>query len=187
MWQSLGLSNFGTTQGLRSINFVGGFLILLLVRRLLGLITNESEVNNGSLDQSQRASKEAFAGSLNHTAVNICLFPPLFFFYGLYYTDILSAFSVLYAYKFHLKDQQNKVIFAGLASLLFRQTNIFWVAVFFGGLQLCRTVPKGRLDVEYPRRPTMFDVISGSWQHACAYDPFVSEASFEGLSSDITE
>jgi alpha-1,2-glucosyltransferase len=32
---------------------------------------------------------------LSHTVLNICLFPPLFFFSGLYYTDILALLVVI--------------------------------------------------------------------------------------------
>ena len=69
-----------------------------------------------------------------HTVLNMCLFPALFFFYALYYTDVASTFSVLYAYYCHLKKQKKRLFLAGLVSLWFRQTNIFWVAIFMGGL-----------------------------------------------------
>ena len=117
---------------------------------------------------------------LVHTTMNVYLFPPLFFFYGLYYTDVLSALSVLFAYQCYLKRQHDLVILAGLLSLLFRQTNIFWVSIFLGGLALCRIVPKGRSGVQFPSHPTFYDVIEGSWQHAAAYDPLISQACFEG-------
>ena len=96
-----------------------------------------------------------------HTAVNICLFPPLFFFSGLYYTDILSTCIVLGAYYYFLKDGEARrpksedgkadqglvpmSLFRGLtgyviglAALLMRQTNIFWVAIFMGGMEVVR-------------------------------------------------
>lgn len=115
-----------------------------------------------------------------HTIMNVYLFPPLFFFYGLYYTDVLSALSVLYAYKCYLAKQHITVMIAGLLSLLFRQTNIFWVSVFLGGLELCRNVPKGRPGIEFPSQPTLYNVVEGSWQHSSAYDPLISHACFEG-------
>ena len=100
-----------------------------------------------------------------HTAVNIILFPPLFFFSGLYYTDVISTFVVLLAYSAFLKNQGlpiirqfNKktntnsfslrmssgliVFLLGLGSLTMRQTNIFWVAVFLGGLDIVRSLKK---------------------------------------------
>ncbi|KAI5292607.1 glucosyltransferase [Ascosphaera acerosa] len=42
----------------------------------------------------------------NWTALNVCLFPPLFFFVGLYYTDLASLLLVLEAY---LSDTTDKV------------------------------------------------------------------------------
>jgi alpha-1,2-glucosyltransferase len=86
-----------------------------------------------------------------HTAVNICLFPPIFFFSGLYYTDVLSTYIVIKAYEHFLRGAtaQPGSIFTGVftyligvMALLMRQTNIFWVAVFMGGLELARAFHK---------------------------------------------
>ena len=78
-----------------------------------------------------------------HTAVNVCLFPPIFFFSGLYYTDVLSTCIVIRAYEFF--SSSDKSVFSpfmtfayGILALLMRQTNIFWVAVFLGGLEVVR-------------------------------------------------
>ena len=120
---------------------------------------------------------------LRHTTFNICLFPPLFFFYGLYYTDVASALSVLIAYHFYLTRQNKSFLVAGLVSLFFRQTNIFWVAVFMGGLEIMRALPVGRRAVEYPEKPGFWDIISGSWQHGCVYAPMVTHSDFKGLDS----
>lgn len=118
---------------------------------------------------------------LLHVLVNIYLFPVLFFFYGLYYTDVYSAFTVLFAYRCHLEHKPVGVMGAGLISLFMRQTNIFWVAVFLGGLEVCRTIPKGRAHFEFPCQPTIGDVVSGSWKYGRAYDPLIREAGVEGL------
>lgn len=118
---------------------------------------------------------------LIHNTLNTYFFPPLFFFYGLYYTDVLSALSVLYAYRCYLAKQSGATaLFVGLLSLFFRQTNIFWVSLFLGGLELCRAIPKDRDGTRFPKQPTFRDVIYGSWQYAAAYDPLISQASFEG-------
>ena len=155
----------------------------MLVRDLLFLIPKSQSTSSSSKKTTVLYSAENVR--LGHTALNICLFPPLFFLYGLYYTDVLSVVSVLCAYHCYLKKEYVKVIFAGLASLLFRQTNVFWVAIYLGGLELVRTLPKGRPDVEFPRRVTYHDVILGSWKHACAYDPLLSEAYIEGSAYTI--
>ncbi len=84
-----------------------------------------------------------------HTAFNISLFPLLFFFSGLFYTDILSTCVVLRMYRLFLERRgayRNSgeglvwLYITGIAALWMRQTNIFWVAVFMGGLELVRTI-----------------------------------------------
>ena len=142
---------------------------MLLTRRI-----NEGEEWDSESEQWPSAE-------LIHNTVNICLFPPLFFFSGLYYTDVLSALSVLYAYQCYLEKRYDYyAVLAGLLSLLFRQTNIFWVSLFLGGLAFCRAIPKGQADVDFSSDPGLYDVIQGSWKHSLAYDPLVSEASLEG-------
>lgn len=121
----------------------------------------------------------------NHALLNICVFPPLFFFYGLYYTDVISAQSVLMAYSLFSQGQTRSFVFVGLCTLLFRQTNIFWVSVFLGGLKVCRSLPTGRPGIEFPEVPNILDVVEGSWQHASIYNPLVSQAGFEGLGRSI--
>lgn len=167
---------------LRFTNIIGSVLLAWLVRSLLLLNIEVRDGNCGRKHESNVRCKRCpnWSGwELIHTTINVYLFPPLFFFYGLYYTDVLSALSVLYAYRCYLAKQQTRVLFAGLLSLLFRQTNIFWVSFFLGGLELCRTIPKGRPEIEFPSQPTFYDVIEGSWQHASAYDPLISQACFE--------
>ncbi|KHJ35914.1 putative glycosyltransferase family 59 protein [Erysiphe necator] len=79
-----------------------------------------------------------------HTAFNIALFPPLFFFSGLFYTDVISLFSVLVVYKLVLDRKKScngyynnlSLLIAGIASLTIRQTNIFWTTIFSGAIDL---------------------------------------------------
>ena len=120
--------------------------------------------------------------ALGHTVLNMCLFPPLFFFYALYYTDVSSTLSVLVVYYCHLQGHRKSLVIAGLVSLWFRQTNIFWIAIFMGGLDLVRSLKKGRCGFEYAASPTFTDVILGSWRHTCIYDEYVHRALFAGLS-----
>ncbi|KAH7150424.1 DIE2/ALG10 family-domain-containing protein [Dactylonectria estremocensis] len=84
-----------------------------------------------------------------HTAVNIALFPVLFFFSGLYYTDVASTAAVLAAYLHHLRrlgrDRSSLgsdavTVILGIATLLFRQTNVFWVVVYMGGVEAVHAV-----------------------------------------------
>lgn len=124
---------------------------------------------------------EWFPTALDHNALNICLFPPLFFFYALYYTDVLSVAILLDVY-FSFQSQRRVRLFVGcLISLSFRQTNVFWAAIFFGGLDLARNLKKGHPGIEFPDNPDFLDVIKGSWQRSCLYDPTLRNAHFEGL------
>ncbi|KAH6673956.1 DIE2/ALG10 family-domain-containing protein [Plectosphaerella plurivora] len=79
-----------------------------------------------------------------HTALNIALFPVLFFFSGLYYTDVMSTLLVLVAFDNSLDRLSRKksslnnsiwTVFLGTATLFMRQTNIFWIVVFLGGIE----------------------------------------------------
>ncbi|OLN98044.1 Dol-P-Glc:Glc(2)Man(9)GlcNAc(2)-PP-Dol alpha-1,2-glucosyltransferase [Colletotrichum chlorophyti] len=79
-----------------------------------------------------------------HLGWNIALFPVLFFFSGLYYTDVVSTLSVLVAYYHHLhrvREERSSfmsdlaTILLGVLALLMRQTNVFWVVVYIGGLE----------------------------------------------------
>ena len=79
--------------------------------------------------------------SISHTAFNIALFPPLFFFSGLFYTDVLSTCAVLRMYRLFLQRKGLLWLYlAGSLALTMRQTNIFWVAIFLGGLEVVRTI-----------------------------------------------
>ncbi len=84
-----------------------------------------------------------------HTAINIALFPVLFFFSGLYYTDVVSTLFVLVAYQNHLArlGSDNPGILSGIwtvilgvATLFMRQTNVFWVVVYMGGAEAFHAV-----------------------------------------------
>ncbi|KAI9054521.1 hypothetical protein LZ554_001678 [Drepanopeziza brunnea f. sp. 'monogermtubi'] len=88
-----------------------------------------------------------------HTALNIALFPLLFFFTGLFYTDVLSTCLVLRVYRLFLerkgayRDSGEGLFWiypTGIVALWMRQTNIFWVAVFLGGLEVVRTIEANR-------------------------------------------
>ncbi|CAG7561585.1 unnamed protein product [Fusarium equiseti] len=106
-----------------------------------------------------------------HTAFNIALFPLLFFFSGLYYTDVASTAAVLAAFLNHLKrmgrDQSSilsdlTTILLGVFTLFFRQTNVFWVVVFMGGLEAVHAIKT--LRPEHVDRPVIF-TLSGQLKH----------------------
>ncbi|KAK7191019.1 hypothetical protein DPSP01_007809 [Paraphaeosphaeria sporulosa] len=136
---------------LRALNVGAICLICLLsyqIRRLLRRplpprrTRTEASVPQFKDDETQTSLLDA------HTALNISLFPPLFFFSGLYYTDVLSTLVVLAAYSTYLSQRGTHnyllssllIINIGVLALLFRQTNIFWVAVFPAGLAVVDTL-----------------------------------------------
>ncbi|XP_003384944.1 PREDICTED: dol-P-Glc:Glc(2)Man(9)GlcNAc(2)-PP-Dol alpha-1,2-glucosyltransferase-like [Amphimedon queenslandica] len=87
------------------------------------------------------------------SSLTLSLFPPLFFFNFLYYTDVGSTLFVLFGY---LMSRQHRHLLASISlgvSLLFRQTNIVWAA-FVGGASILR-----HLELELSRNkklPSLF-------------------------------
>ncbi|GAB7348223.1 hypothetical protein MBLNU459_g6220t1 [Dothideomycetes sp. NU459] len=128
-----------------------------------------------------------------HVALNVCLFPPLFFFGALYYTDVASSLFVLIFYYHFLAIHSDTgptllesatSISLAVWSLLFRQTNIFWVGVFPLGILLVNklghrqvTSPVRKDHVEFQR--DFHDVIQKSWANSIIYDAQLGEASME--------
>lgn len=131
-----------------------------------------------------------------HSALNIALFPPLFFFSALYYTDIASTLSVLLFYYFFMRSYQRyfttpgryaTLVLLGLSSIMFRQTNIFWVAVFPAAFDLISELDKGHQAVKdsmYRRvegfGDTLYSVAKTSWKMEVVYDPPVRHAASDG-------
>jgi alpha-1,2-glucosyltransferase len=163
------------TEALRTVNVATS--ALFLPWRLQTLLDAIHQVRNS----------RPLGAWLSHTVLNICLFPPLFFFTSLYYTDILALLAVVEAYNWDLKRSSKKgyavlqtllFVFMGLAALVCRQTNIFWVSVFLGGLQVVRTVHQSS---ETCKASGLSEVVACSLQNE-VFDPLVSEASLPGTS-----
>ncbi|KAI6782809.1 uncharacterized protein J7T54_000952 [Emericellopsis cladophorae] len=119
-----------------------------------------------------------------HTALNIALFPLLFFFSGLYYTDVVSTFVVLVAFQNSLRRmgpgqpttaRDIASVTLGLMALFMRQTNVFWVVVFNGGLEAVhavKTLHPGKASA--PRGLTLWGKLKfslGRWMHGDLHDP----------------
>ena len=175
---------------LRSINLVAVFGLLWAVRGLVshlsGLSDEEAQINDKQESQSLNGGSALGNGSrvngrLTHIVVNVLLFPPLFFFYGLYYTDVFSVLSVLLTYLLHVQKRRIWVIVAGLVSLGFRQTNVFWVGIYLGGLELQRMLPRGSIERDLSSEASIWNVLCSSWTSGCVHDPLLKEASFEGM------
>lgn len=77
-------------------------------------------------DKSRSASRRIFS------ALALSTFPVLYFFTFLYYTDAGSTFFTLFMYLMTLYGCHKAAAFLGVCAVLFRQTNIIWVAFCAG-------------------------------------------------------
>lgn len=131
--------------------------------------------------------------------MNIALFPVIFFFSGLYYTDGASTLVVLLAYWVHLtrapKAQPSflsdlATIMLGLLALFMRQTNIFWVVVYMGGLEAVQAVK--RLTSKTAARPQSDTIVDQVKFHLSCYasgevhDPSLDETTPIGEKSMLS-
>ena len=91
--------------------------------------TNKTEISH-DID----LEKKSFAN-----AVVLSTFPLLYFFTFLYYTDQGSTFMVLLMYWFSLQENHLTAALTGTVAVIFRQTNIIWVA-FVAGNSLLRII-----------------------------------------------
>ena len=184
---------------LRSLNLaVNCFAVPSVVRGIqILLVFKDQEAKKRKTPSQNSQFLNTWAG---HTSINIALFPLLFFFSALYYTDVVSTFSVLASYWLFLLFEPEAVIprrpssirsgslkgltifFAGLVSLTFRQTNIFWVSVFLGGLELVRTLKAigSRGPSSFKNDKSLEGVFRRSWKHTYIYDPPAAEANIAG-------
>jgi alpha-1,2-glucosyltransferase len=121
-----------TTEDLRNVSAVLLWLLFVSLRVFRSLRRREEQ------------------GGILYRELNVMLFPLFFFFSALYYTDLLSALTVMVSYIFWGLGQSTVTssivlcrimhFLSGLMALATRQTNIFWVAIFLGGLQVVQTV-----------------------------------------------
>ncbi|KAK3398401.1 DIE2/ALG10 family-domain-containing protein [Sordaria brevicollis] len=138
-----------TPSSLRSNNLVATLLTALLALSCRRRI----EAQTATATATGKEEKEGSAVSLYayHTAINIALFPVIYFFSGLYYTDVASTLVVLVAYRNHLDRVVSPArkpgflnglwtVVLGVAALFMRQTNVFWVVVYMGGLEVAHVV-----------------------------------------------
>lgn len=68
------------------------------------------------------------------SALSLSTFPVLYFFNFLYYTDAGSTFFILFTYLMTLFGCHKASALLGACAILFRQTNIIWVAFCAGSL-----------------------------------------------------
>ncbi|KFY85631.1 hypothetical protein V500_08236 [Pseudogymnoascus sp. VKM F-4518 (FW-2643)] len=120
-------------------------------------------------------------------ALNVCLFPPLFFFSGLYYTDVLSTLVIVVAYFAFQRGAGGASVGGGLVAyglgvvgLVMRQTNVFWVGVFLAGMEWVRTctdmVAKGPSRGGPGKDASLIERALGPYTRGELHDPPLEEA-----------
>jgi alpha-1,2-glucosyltransferase len=165
------------------------FIVSYLVLRTLQHRDNPSKrLHEGEVISKSDPSAEDTTLIVDaHSAFNVALFPPLFFFSTLYYTDVISTLTVLLAYGAYLLKPKTgggvmtdaSAVLLGTIALLFRQTNIFWVAVFPAGLAVVDA-----LKVDTPstasRSRDITSAIQSSWSEGKIHDCSVQDAGPQG-------
>ncbi|KAL6707907.1 glucosyltransferase [Coniothyrium glycines] len=171
------------TSALRFLNTVASWLIVPLCYGILRRIHShkdesqhgdktETSPNDLTLGRNLRRQLDA------HSAANIALFPPLISFSALYYTDLISTLLVLLSYFVYLsKDSTHgsfgwnvQTISIGIAALFFRQTNIFWVAIFPAGLALVDALKQTAGPLATSPADVSLAAFRNSWSGGMVYD-----------------
>ncbi|KAF1940815.1 hypothetical protein EJ02DRAFT_379113 [Clathrospora elynae] len=173
------------TSSLRALNAGAICLICLLscgiLRRLRARNNPINQETKGVRTSEPQNLVDCRARALDaHSALNIALFPPLFFFSALYYTDVMSTMVVLLSYSGYLTSEsvagELSTVFIGVSALFFRQTNIFWVAIFPAGLAVVDVLKR---EAEHPASPTVGDykaILHDSWSKGIIYDCSIQDA-----------
>jgi alpha-1,2-glucosyltransferase len=179
-------------QRLRSVNLVATTVLIpwkaLNIRRSIVSRRPRGKERTDSLEES-------FALSEWITA-NIALFPPLFFFSALFYTDLWSVFWVLQTIETSLAPEidsergfarTSKIVAFGVISLWFRQTNVFWVALFTAGMDTTRALKT--IDARPLTRQLgghdWLEIFTISWNERKVYDPPIEDADFQGITPSM--
>ncbi|ORY08933.1 DIE2/ALG10 family-domain-containing protein [Clohesyomyces aquaticus] len=181
------------TYSLRALNAGAICVVCILaydILRNLRARTSSNQKEKATRVGSQKGGHHGEQTALfdAHSALNISLFPPLFFFSGLYYTDIISTLLVLLSYNTFLKKGRGRWRFwedvtfvqIGIVALSFRQTNIFWVAVFPAGLSVIDAIKRGE-SITYPKDISLRELIDKSWSEGFVYDCDVGDAGFKDV------
>lgn len=130
--------------------------------------------------QTLHEEGSALDGIASQVAMNVALFPVLYFFGGLYYTDVWSTIFVMAAY---LATLRMKPWVAGVfawISLWFRQTNIVWVAFMAGVYAVCRVAEleeehTGKSAAEEQKKPDTKENENPGWlKEVKLHDPNIS-------------
>lgn len=142
-----------------------------------GYIKQGDKVKSEGQPEPSADDRTPFSTAL--TAFNIASFPPLFFFGALYYTDVMSTAAVLISYQAFLKTTENPrrslnddivAVLSGTVALFFRQTNIFWVAVFPAGLAAIGVLKENGRTSNSSARQGYLAILQESWSKGTVYD-----------------
>ncbi|KAH4412410.1 alpha-1,2-glucosyltransferase [Parastagonospora nodorum] len=178
-----------STASLRALNIAAICLICLVSYSILRTLrtprSQNAPLNVKDGDKEPDLNDSTLILDAN-TALNIALFPPLFFFSALFYTDVMSTLVVLVSFHMFLKRstfgnllQSIGTIFLGLVALSFRQTNIFWVAVFPAGLAVIDAL-KARAPSSTSKKPHIVgDILRESWNNGVVHDCALKNASLQ--------
>ena len=113
-----GPTNLCTITYLRFINVCCTYVNFLLISELVSCV---SEKRKNVPEKDLRIHK------LYLTAWNITFFPPLFFWFFLYYTDTFSVSLTLSMLLLHMHNRNKTAALMGAFSICVRQTNVIWV------------------------------------------------------------
>ena len=131
----LGPLDFCTVTYIRFINLVCTYANFYLILEIVDVL---------NLAKKIVIEKPLVTQSLYLLAWNITYFPPLFFWFFLFYTDVFSTTLVLSMLLLHVYNWNKMSAFMGALSICVRQTNVVWVA-FLGmerGLTLVEEITK---------------------------------------------
>ncbi|RYO32574.1 hypothetical protein AA0113_g8898 [Alternaria arborescens] len=176
------------TSSLRMLNAEALCIVMIMSYGILRLLRKrqnpgKSLQEDGNIAERDSAVRDPTFVVDVHSALNIALFPPLFFFSALYYTDVMSTLAVLFAYSAYLTSSMSKrtivrmisAVALGVFALLFRQTNIFWVAVFPAGLAVIDTLKKDA-PATISTSSDLRSAVQTSWNDGAIYDSHVQDA-----------
>ncbi|KAH7389490.1 alpha-2-glucosyltransferase Alg10 [Phaeosphaeria sp. MPI-PUGE-AT-0046c] len=179
------------TNSLRALNVLASCLICFSsfdILRLLRVPPIQQQGKAASAKERARNGDQDSSVLLDaNTALNIALFPPLFFFSALFYTDVMSTLAVLLSYNVFLRKKTASgsffdnivAVLIGIVALLFRQTNIFWVAVFPAGLAVTAALEADLPSAKCSRSSNASEVLQKCWKDGSVHDCAVGDAAFQ--------
>ncbi|KAK6501871.1 glucosyltransferase [Arthrobotrys musiformis] len=119
-----------------------------------------------------------YESSAAQTAMNVALFPLLYFFNNLFYTDVWSTVFVLLAYRSYLLYSPWKSAGWSLLSLFFRQTNILWTIflVLLSAIRILKRLHPPAPSSLLNHHPLTLSAILGRAGYGGMYDPSILHA-----------